>query len=179
MEDPSLKHPVKQTTERRISATLRLAMVAALLLMNLVAVSTLTYFLQINSAIAFALLEAAAIAMAVNIQSTPVSASYKLAWTLLLVAVPVAGLILYVLWGGNIQSKRLGLLPIKPPPCLDGERRRSRSSQERLEEFLPNWGRTAELLARRGFLLYGDTSVEYFSTGAKFFEDAKIGRAHV
>ena len=42
MEDPSLKHPVKQTTERRISATLRLAMVAALLLMNLVAVSTLT-----------------------------------------------------------------------------------------------------------------------------------------
>ena len=88
------KHPVKQATERRISASLRIAMAVLLLLLNIGSVILLTTFLQVHSAIAFGLLEAAAIAVAVNIQSSPVSASYKQAWTLLVVALPVAGMIL-------------------------------------------------------------------------------------
>ena len=83
------KHPVKQTTERRVSATLRIAMAVILLLLNIASVILLTVFLQVHAAIAFAVLEIIAIAVAVNIQSSPVSASYKLAWTLLVVALPV------------------------------------------------------------------------------------------
>ena len=82
------KHPVKQTTERRVSATLRIAMAVILLLLNIGSVILLTFFLQVHAAIAFAILEIIAIAVAVNIQSSPVSASYKLAWTLLVVALP-------------------------------------------------------------------------------------------
>ena len=167
-----MKRPVKQTTERRISATLRLAMVAGLLLLNIAAVVLLTSFLQVHAAIAFAALEAVAAAVAINIQSSPVSASYKLAWTLLVVGLPVAGLILYVLWGGNIQSKRLNLLPVKPPPCPAVQQRQSRANQECLEEALPNWQRVSELLSRRDFLLYRDTAVSYFPTGEAFFDDA-------
>ena len=85
-----MKRPVKQTTERRISATVRIAFVLILLLLHIGSVMLLTAYLQVHAAIVFAALEAAAIAVAVNIQSTPASASYKLAWTLLLLAVPVA-----------------------------------------------------------------------------------------
>ena len=166
------KHPVKQTTERRISATLRLAMVAGLLLLNILAVALLTVFLQAHAAIAFALLELIAIAVAINIQSSSVSASYKLAWTLLVVGLPVGGLILYVLWGGNIQSKRLNLRPVKPPPRRAAERRHSLASQARLAKALPNWRRTVQMLACRDFLVYEDTAASYFPTGAAFFEDA-------
>ena len=167
-----MKRPVKQTTERRISATLRLAMVAVLLLLNIGSVILLTTFLQVHSAIAFALLEFLAIAVAINIQSSSVSASYKLAWTLLVVALPVAGLVLYVLWGGNIQSKRLNLLPIKPPSILPAQRGQSRANQSRLAATLPNWQRASELLSRRDFLLYSSTAVTYFPTGAEFFDNA-------
>ena len=119
------KHPVKQTTERRISATLRMALAAALLLLNIGAVMLLPYLLQLHAALAFGLLQAAAIAVAINIQSSPASASYKLAWTLLVVALPVGGMILYLLWGGNIQSKRLDLLPVRPPDVQERERQAS------------------------------------------------------
>ena len=166
------KHPVKQTTERRIAASLRIAMAVVLLVVNIGSVIILTAFLQGHAAIAFAALEIAAIAVAVNIQSSAVSSSYKLAWTLLVVALPVAGMVLYVLWGGNIQSKRLNLLPLPPPSCRDTERRRALVDQERLAAALPNWRRASELLQRRDFLLYRGTGVTYFSSGADFFADA-------
>ena len=166
------KHPVKQTTERRVSATLRIAMAVILLLLNIASVILLTVFLQVHAAIAFAVLEIIAIAVAVNIQSSPVSASYKLAWTLLVVALPVAGMVLYVLWGGNVQSKKLNLLPLPPPGSRSMELRQSGASQEKLGRELPNWQRASRLLTCRGFLLYRDTASTYFPTGAAFFEDA-------
>ena len=166
------KHPVKQTTERRISAFLRIALAVLLFLVNIAAVVLLTYFLEANATIIFIVLEIIAIAAAVSIQSKPTPASYKLAWTLLVVALPVGGLILYVLWGGNSQSKRLNLLPLPPPACRNMERRQSELDQERLGSALPNWRRASRILSRRGFLLYRDTELTYFSSGGAFFEDA-------
>ena len=167
-----MKRPVKQTTERRISATLRIAMVLVLTLVNIGAVVLLSSFLQAHSAIAFTVMEVAAIAVAIGIQSSPASASYKLAWTLLVVALPVAGMILYVLWGGNIQSKRLNLLPVKAPANRPADVRQSQAAGQRLMEELPNWARLAAMLERRGFLLYRDTEAIYFPTGDAFFADA-------
>ena len=174
-----MKRPVKQTTERRISASLRIALAVALLLLNIAAVVLLAVFLQAHATIVFVIMEVAAIAVAINIQSSSSSASYKLAWTLLVVAVPVAGMILYVLWGGNIQSKRLTLLPVKAPPCRAAEQRQSQINLERLGAALPNWRRAAGLLQRRDFLLYKDTLVTYFPSGELFFADAisKMERA--
>ena len=85
-----MKHPIKETTERRISASLRIALAVVLLLLNIAAVIFLTVLLQDSSAIVFGIMEAVAIAVAINIQSSTSSASYKLAWTLLVVALPAA-----------------------------------------------------------------------------------------
>ena len=46
MKSPIVKRPVKETTERRISATLRIALVLVLLVVNVAAVVLLSYFLQ-------------------------------------------------------------------------------------------------------------------------------------
>lgn len=167
-----MRRPLKQTTERRVSASLRIALAAALLLLNIGAVVLLTVFLQAHAAIVFGVMEAVAIAAAISIQSSPASASYKLAWTLLVVAVPVAGLILYILWGGNVQKKGLDLLPVKAPAIRAREWERSREDIARLDGALPVWSRTASMLARRNFLLYRDTRAVYFPEGADFFDDA-------
>ena len=67
MKSPIVKRPVKETTERRISATLRIALVLVLLVVNVAAVVLLSYFLQAHSAIVVTILiEAAAIAVAIN-----------------------------------------------------------------------------------------------------------------
>lgn len=166
------KRTIKQTTERRISASLRIALVLLLLVLNIASVVILTYFLQSHAFIIFAVLELIAIGVAVNIQSSASTGSYKLAWTLLVVALPVAGMVLYVLWGGNVQSKKLNLLPLPPPGSRSMELRQSNAGQERLGEALPNWQRASRLLTRRDFLLYRNTAAAYFSSGAAFFEDA-------
>lgn len=166
------KRTIKQTTERRISASLRIALVLLLLVLNIASVVILTYFLQSHAFIIFALLELIAIGAAVNIQSSDSPGSYKLAWTLLVVAVPVAGMVLYILWGGNVQSKKLNLLPLPPPGSRSMELRQSSAGQERLGEVLPNWQRASRLLTRRDFLLYRNTAATYFSSGTAFFEDA-------
>ena len=151
---------------------MRIALVLFLLVVNIAAVVLLTYFLQAHAFLIFAALELIAMGVAVSIQSKPTSASYKLAWTMLVVALPVGGMILYVLWGGNVQGKRLNLLPIRPPAGRTAELKRSELSQERLGTALPNWQRASRLLSRRGFLLYRDTAAVYFPTGADFFNDA-------
>ena len=166
------KHPVKQTTERRIAASLRIAMAVALLLLNIAAVVLLTFFLQVHAYIIFAVLEVVAIAVAISIQSSPSSASYKLAWTLLVVALPVAGMVLYVLWGGNVQGKRMNLLPVPSPASSTRACRQSEINQERLGQSLPNWQRAARMLLRRDFLLYRNTEATYFPNGMAFFDDA-------
>lgn len=167
-----MKHSLKQTAERRISASLRIAMAILLLLANIAAVFLLTNFLHANAAIIFGVLQIIAVAVAIDIQSSRCSASYKLAWTLLVVAVPVAGMILYVLWGGNIQSKRLMLLPVKAPPAKEMERRQNEINTQRLADTMPNWQRTARMLQKHDFLLFKDTKVTYFSGGDQFFADA-------
>lgn len=174
------KNPVKkQTAERRISAFLRMGLAVLLFLANIAAVAMLTYFLRAHATIIFVVLEIIAIAAAVNIQSKPTPASYKLAWTLLMVALPVSGLILYVLWGGNHQSKRLNLRALPPPENRDMDRRQSDANQDRLGRTLPNWQRASRTLTRRGFLLYRNTNAVYFPTGRAFFKDviAKIKKA--
>lgn len=167
-----MKHPVKETTERRISASLRIALAVGLLLLNIAAVIFLTVLLQDSSAIVFGIMEAVAIAVAINIQSSTSSASYKLAWTLLVVALPVGGMILYILWGGNIQNKRLNLLPIKAPHSRAAEVGQSQKNVARLGAAQPAWQRTAAMLAGRDFLLYRNTAVTYFPSGEDFFADA-------
>ena len=169
----------RNTSERYIAGGLRIVLALVLLLFNLLLVLKLSSLLQNSSHLVLAVLEIVAVVVAVNIQSGTKQPSYKLAWTLLIVTLPVTGLILYLLWGGNLQCKRLTLLPIQPPPHHGLALRQSDGNQRRLEQSLPNWRRMTEYLRRQDFLLYQGTDITYFSDGMSFFRDvlAKMAAA--
>ena len=166
------KPKIQQKTERRISAGLRLALVAVLLLAQIALVVLLSMVLRQRMAVAYTVLELLAIAVAVRIYMMPGrSSSYKLGWFLLVLAVPVAGLILYFLWNGDRQQKRLDL---KKKPSLDENeavRGRSASSLEKLRRRCPQWGKLADYLCMQDFLLYQHTRVTYLPTGEVYLED--------
>ena len=52
---------------------------------------------------------AATIFIALYIYNKPGDLSYRVAWIIPILFVPVVGLILYLLWGGDTQRKRLQL----------------------------------------------------------------------
>lgn len=166
-----MKQHRKQIMERRISAGLRIALACVLLLLNILAVVLLVSFLQTNSAVIFLILQLASIVAAINIQSRDGSPSYKLVWTLLIVSLPVTGFILYLLWGGNLQDKRVSQLSAKQPPGSAADVSRSQLEQERLGSAMPHWQRTAALLSRRDFKLFRGTDVTYFPGGDQFFAE--------
>ena len=106
----------KQTRQRRIAAAVRIGLVAVLFLLNIALVILLSYYLQKHAFLIYLILEAVGIIVAVRLQGRWGSPSYKLAWTILVLAFPVAGLVLYELWGGSAQRRKQMLQPVKPPP---------------------------------------------------------------
>ena len=87
------KPKVQQRTERRISAALRLVMVAVLLLAQIALVIVLSDLLKQRMALAYTVLQLLAGVVAMRIWSRPGATSYKMGWIILVLFVPVVGLI--------------------------------------------------------------------------------------
>ena len=90
-----------------------------------------------------------------------------MAWIIPILFVPVVGLILYLLWGGDTQRKRLQrqTAPKLPPEEPESLRNRSALNADRLQRALPGWSRVSQYLSSRGFYLYQNTKAVYLPEG--------------
>lgn len=165
------EYKMKQKTERKISAALRLLMVAVLLVAQIALVVGLSQLLRQRLAVAYTVMELAALVYALRIYNRPGSATYKAGWILLILAVPVAGLILYWLWNGEWQRKHLSMRDIPCPEETEERRRSSVENVQRIRKTLPGWERLASYLDLQGFQLYRHTQVTYLSTGEAYLRD--------
>ena len=165
------KPKVQQRTERRISAALRLVMVAVLLLAQIALVIVLSDLLKQRMALAYTVLQLLAGVVAMRIWSRPGATSYKMGWIILVLFVPVVGLILYLLWNGDRPSKRLSLkkpVPIEEPLA---QQELARTNLEKLRQTAPQWYPLAAYLSGKGFDLYRNTALHYLPTGEAYLED--------
>ena len=161
----------KKRAERHVSAALRIGVAALTLLLQIAVILLLTMYMRRYATMVYLILELVALAVAIGIFNRNGSPSYKVSWILLVLAVPVAGTILYVLWGGNHQAKHLSLKRVPPPAERESTRMESADNLIRLGRKCPNWERLAASLHKRGFLLYRNTKVRYFPEGEAFFAD--------
>ena len=170
---------MQEHTERKIAASLRLALAALLLAAQIALTVLLSMVLRQHATIAYAILELLALVAAIRIYNRPGSSAYKLGWIVLIVLVPVTGLILYLLWSGDRQSKQLNLKNLPMPRESEGREEQSRLNVEKLRSRDKEWGRLAAYLHREGFPLYQHTRVTYIDSGEKYLDDvlAKMERA--
>ena len=167
-----MKRPgVQEHTERRIAAALRLALAALVLAAQIAVTLLISMVLRQHAAIAYWVLELIALLAAIRIYNRPGGSTYKLGWILLVTLVPVAGLILYVLWNGDRQSKKLNLKKLPMPRESEGRQEQSRLNVEKLHTRHSEWGRLAAYLHHQDFPLYQHTRVEYLSSGEAYLED--------
>ena len=165
------KYRIQQKTERRISAGLRLALVALLLLVQIALVVGLSVLLQQKMALAYTLLQVLALIVAGRVYTRPGSSSYKIGWILLILVVPAAGLILYWLWNGESSAKRLTLKKVPLPAESPVQMEQCAAAAAALAEQMPEWNRLACYMARGGFPLYDSTQAEYLATGEAYLSD--------
>ena len=162
---------VQRKTERRISAALRLVLVAFLLLLQIAIVVALTQVLRQKAYIAYAVLEIVAVFCVARIYIRPGSSSYKPGWIILIMLVPVVGLILYFLWNGNQVKKKLALKTMRMPPELPEVQESSDRAQAELARRWPRWAKLTEYLRRQDLPLFANTEMTYFPTGEEYLED--------
>ena len=102
-----MKKPrLQQRGERRIAAALRIALAAALLAVQVLFVVLTTRYLKDHFALIYGALEGIALITALYIYNKPGDLSYRVAWIIPILFVPVVGLILYLLWGGAYSVRR-------------------------------------------------------------------------
>ena len=165
------EHSRRERVERRISAAVCIAMCATGVLVQIATTLLLTAFLREKAGYVYLLLQLVAIVNAVGVYQRPGSPSFKLAWMCLLIASPVAGMLLFWLWGGLRQSKRLRMKALLPMRRQDADLAESEANLQRLRARSPAWGRLAAYLRKRDFLLYRNTRARYFADGSAFFAD--------
>ena len=158
-------------TERRISAAASIALCVAVVAAQIALSVLLTRFLHEYYNFIYGALQLLGAAVAVWIYTRGGSPSYKLSWMCLLLLLPVAGMILFVLWGGTRQTKTLSLRNVPPPAEREQDRRQATENLARLSRWSPTWGRMAAYLQKRGFPVYRDTQVRYMGDGAEFLDD--------
>ena len=91
-----MKKPrLQQRGERRIAAALRIALAAALLAVQVLFVVLTTRYLKDHFALIYGALEGIALITALYIYNKPGDLSYRVAWIIPILFVPVVGLILY------------------------------------------------------------------------------------
>ena len=157
--------------ERKISAATSISMCVLTVIAQIATTLLLSHFLQARASYVYALLELAGAITAIGVYQRSGSPSYKLVWMCLLMVLPVAGMILFWLWGGTHQAKSLSLKKVPPIPHRESQKMASESNLSRLRRQSPAWGRLASFLQKKGFLLYRNTSAKYFPDGTVFFDD--------
>ena len=162
---------VQRKTERRISAALRLVLVAFLLLLQIAIVVALTQVLRQKAYIAYTALQVIAVLCVIRLYMRPGSSTYKPGWIVLIVLVPVVGLILYFLWNGNQVKKKLALKTMRMPPEPPEVQESSDRAQAELTRRWPRWAKLAEYLRRQDLPLFANTEMTYFPTGEEYLED--------
>ncbi len=166
---------LQQRGERRIAAALRIALVAALVVLQVAVVVLLAYFLQQRAAIVYAALQIAGLIVALAVYNRRGDVMYKFTWIILILTAPVVGLILYLLWSGEHQHKRFMRTLPRPASEPESIQRRCGLNADKLARSAPGWARVMNSLRRRGFPVYQNTKVTYFPEGKLFLEDL-LGR---
>lgn len=160
-----------ERTERRISAVSSISLCVLTVLAQIATTLLLTRFLRQYATYVYFMLELAGAIVAIRVYQRPGSPSYRLVWMCLLLALPVSGMLLFCLWGGTHQAKQLSLKPVPPVPVRESVRMASETNLAQLKRWSSAWGRLATYLNKRGFLIYRDTTAQYFKEGAAYFDD--------
>jgi len=156
---------MKRHTEVKIAGMLRVLLVGITIVLQILLMVMLIVTLRSYAVIAYGLIEVVALFVVLGLVNKEGSSSYKIAWLLLISALPLFGQVLYLLWGRGIKNKRhsSGL-----KSSMDyGQQFLTKDSgvYARLGLEHPGRKRLAGFLGRKGFPVYENTRCSYYPLG--------------
>ncbi|MCL2545257.1 MAG: cardiolipin synthase [Clostridia bacterium] len=155
-----------------IAPALRIAFVAAVVLLQIVTCWALVRFLESSAAVIYAGLELAARVATLVLLSSTRDITYRYAWVATVFVLGLFGMLLYLLWGRGSGRNALGkrLAEMADLPLADVARPENAQTLSALEREEPNGLRVARYLSGHGFPIYRCTGARYFPLGELAFD---------
>lgn len=158
---------------RQLNALFRLIMVALAIIIQLAVLALLVFRLREQLIFLFVLLEILSLVEVLLLIDDQVAGPYKIAWTVLILLLPVFGWMLYLLWGkagtNGRKSRRLRDM-IHQTQSYIGQPDTPETARQ-LEQVKPERSRILRYLLSEGFALFQNTHCQYYDLGDALFPD--------
>ncbi len=161
---------IKGSSKKFISGTLRVTLVAILVLLQISFMFLLTYWLSDNTLYYYLFIEFASILIIIGLVNDNRSSSFKIAWICIVLVLPVTGHIMYILWG-KADSKRK--IEKKVLAKLNHGAQYYHYDKELSKEFAmehPTQSRISTFMENQKFPLFKNNEVNYYPMGQDVFK---------
>ena len=175
---------MKVEDKRGIRIPTRIIISGLLLIVQIIFLFTVFFNLSINSVWMYLLSTLLGMFMVIYLVNKRGNPSYKIAWIVFILILPIFGISVYLLWGGGRvlphMRKKMERCEKNYFPYLEN----GENVKNKLEYYDMVHSRQAEFLAREsGFPIYDGTACEYLSPGEKFFprllEELKAAQKYI
>ena len=167
MKENKTKRKKRGYIKTYVSGFIRAFVIAVLLLMQFGLVFLLSYYLSSAVYVYFAM-EFVGVFAVVGLVNQKTNASFKIGWLVIITLVPIAGLIMYFLWGANrsdrINKRNMSYISYGYKFLTPDERV--------LEQYMAHYHKESSAvtyLENCHFPLYGNNSFEYYPLGEDAF----------
>ena len=168
MKENKTKRKKKGYIKTYVSGFIRAFVIALLLLLQFTLVFLLSYYLSSAVYIYFAM-EFVGVFAVVGLVNQKTNASFKIGWLVIITLVPIAGLIMYFLWGAN-RSDRINRRNMS---YISYGYKFLEPDKRVLEQYISHYHKESSAvtyLENCHFPLYGNNSFEYYPFGEDAFE---------
>ena len=154
----------------KISAILKLLIVAILLMLQVLIIFFSVYFLRQYSAFIYTLLEFACMVTIIALINKNDDQVYRFSWAMIVAVFSVSGLLMYFMWGRYSKSKKIKSQIASIKERLGNEDLQAEDAAGRLKEHFPSYERYCTYLEREGFPVFTNTDVKYLPLGEEKFK---------
>ena len=154
-----------------LSGILRVCVVALIVLGQILLLLVLPFWLRQYTVYFYIIVEIASLIVVFLLLNDKRSPAYKIAWISICLAFPIAGEIMFMLWGRTGASKKFRKNYDSIMSHGEQYKIQEKGIAERFEEVHPFRCRMSRYLTSEGFPLSKNNEIEYYSMGEEVFEN--------
>lgn len=164
-----LKDEMIGTVKSYLSGVLRVLVVGLLVLLQLVIIGFAPFVLRSFTVYFYVILEFSSTVLILSLVNDNRSPSYKLAWVSIAMLLPIAGHIMYMLWGNGSAKKLERQIIARMKPGLKYLEQEPGILEEFTEQH-PDKGRMVQYMSNCRFPMYKNNRISYYPMGENAFQ---------
>ena len=170
MGEGNRRTPLKGFFKTYLSGIIRAAVVALLVIAQFLLVFFLAFGIYSYGIFIYVIIEIVSIVAVIGLVNKRTSNSFKIGWMVIISLLPIAGLIMYLLWGRTRRTRDIRRRHMSYIRHINEFNIPDGAAFSRFGQKYPDYNKMARLGENYGFPLYDGNGTHYFESGETAFE---------